>query len=288
MNNPKISVITPSYNQGQFLEETIQSVLGQCYPNLEYIIIDGGSSDNSIDLIKKYSERITHWVSEPDRGQANAINKGLKMATGDIICWLNSDDMFLPGTLNYIAQQLDIKKAQIIIGNSIHFNTNNEIFWGSNVIKSKQLYKLNIVDYIIQPSSFWTKITLEQVGFLNEKLHYTFDWEWFLRAENNQIEITAVSKYFSIYRIHEGHKSGQKNNNTREREIINIIRVYAGIEIAQIAEKIKPKAEKIRQIKYYIKKFKMKKIEKIILRMLLPSIYFKYKYSLIDSLIKMI
>ena len=288
MKSPKISVITPSFNQGQFFEETIQSVLGQCYPNLEYIVIDGGSTDKTVEIIKKYSDKITYWVSESDSGQANAINKGLKMATGDIICWLNSDDMFLPGTLNYISQQLDIKKPQIIIGNSIHFNSNNEIFWGSNVIKSKLIYELNIVDYIIQPSSFWTKKTLEQVGFLNEELHFAFDWEWFLRAENNQIEITADSKYFSIYRIHAGHKSGQKNNNTREREIINIIREYAGIEIAQIAEKIKPKAEKIRQKKYYIEKFKLKKVEKIILRMLFPSIYFKYKYSLIDSLIKMI
>ena len=89
---PKITIITPSYNQGQFIEETILSVINQGYPNLEYIIMDGGSTDNTVEVIKKYSDHINYWVSEKDKGQSNAINKGLHRATGDIINWLNSDD----------------------------------------------------------------------------------------------------------------------------------------------------------------------------------------------------
>jgi glycosyltransferase involved in cell wall biosynthesis len=103
MNLPKITIITPSYNQGEFLEDTFRSVLDQNYPNLEYFVVDGGSTDNSVDIIKRYTEHFDWWVSEKDRGQSHAINKGLERATGDIVTWLNSDDFFYPGALDHRA-----------------------------------------------------------------------------------------------------------------------------------------------------------------------------------------
>src|SRR5687768_13083798 len=103
MNSPKISIITPSYNQGRFIEETILSVINQNYPNLEYIIIDGGSTDNTVEIIRKYEQHLAYWVSEKDGGQSEAINKGFKKATGDIVCWINSDDFFMPGALSKVA-----------------------------------------------------------------------------------------------------------------------------------------------------------------------------------------
>lgn len=99
----KISIITPSYNQGQFIEETIQSVIQQSYANVEYIVIDGGSKDNTIDIIKKYESKITYWESKKDKGQSDAINKGLAIATGDIVAWLNSDDMYTENALKRVA-----------------------------------------------------------------------------------------------------------------------------------------------------------------------------------------
>ena len=115
---PRITIITPSLNQGEFLEDTIHSILNQNYPNLEYFIVDGGSTDNSVDIIKKYEHRINWWVSEPDRGQSHAINKGLVRATGDIINWINSDDLLFPGALQRVAScyQRHYGKVHLMVG----------------------------------------------------------------------------------------------------------------------------------------------------------------------------
>ena len=115
---PRISVITPSFNQGNFLEWTIQSVINQGYPNLEYIIIDGGSNDNSINIIKQYESYLAYWISEPDNGQTEAINKGLRRATGDWVAWQNSDDIYYPGTFDELIKTATLHpEAGLIIGN---------------------------------------------------------------------------------------------------------------------------------------------------------------------------
>src|ERR1043165_3339789 len=118
----KISIVTPSFNQGRFLEETILSVLDQNYPNLEYIVIDGGSTDETLDVIRKYEDRITYWVSEKDRGQVHAINKGIEKTTGDIFGFLNSDDVYLPGTFKTVAEYFEgHPNSEWICGDTIMF-----------------------------------------------------------------------------------------------------------------------------------------------------------------------
>ncbi|GAG62509.1 unnamed protein product [marine sediment metagenome] len=137
---PRISVITPSYNQGRFLEKTILSVLNQNYPNLEYIIIDGGSTDESINIIKKYENYIDYWVSEKDRGQADALNKGFKKATGDIIGWQNSDDIYLPSVFLKIAELFKQNpKIDIIYGNRFDIDEDNNIIGESIFTKFSRI-----------------------------------------------------------------------------------------------------------------------------------------------------
>ena len=225
---PKITVVTPSYNQAQFLEQTILSVIGQQYPNLEYIIMDGGSKDGSVAIIKKYEEHLTYWQSQKDNGQGAAINEGFGKSTGDILCWLNSDDMFMPGTLLKIGRMFsEIKEPTILFGNCLHFHENGAKTRGSDVDRAQKELKLELCDYIIQPSSFWNRSTWEKNGKLSESFYYTFDWEWFIRAEKNGVTFTPIRDYLSLYRIHEAHKSGS-GGDKRSLELAEIYGLYSG------------------------------------------------------------
>lgn len=225
MSLPKISIITPSYNQAEFIEATILSVLGQNYPNLEYIIIDGGSTDSSAEIIKKYENNISHWQSKKDRGQADAINQGFEKSTGDILMWLNSDDLLMPNILYFVAEKYLENPNKLYYGNCIHFrNDENVVSWGSDVQKATSENKLNELDYIIQPSSFWSRKIWEETGNLSEDIHFGFDWEWFLRAEQ-KFELQPLEKCISMYRMHENHKSGT-GGNKRQQELFKIYEFY--------------------------------------------------------------
>ena len=228
---PKITIITPSYNQAQFLEQTILSVIGQEYPNVEYILMDGGSSDGSIDIIKRYEKHFAYWQSEKDNGQSAAINAGFARATGDILCWLNSDDMFMPGALLKIGRLFnDVTKPTIFFGNCLHIYEKSAKTRGSDVVKDHQTLKLEITDYMIQPSCFWTKSTWEKVGPINESYHFVLDWDWFIRAKRSNVSFVPLPDYLSVYRIHDAHKSGS-GNEKRHKEIAEMYKIYTNDKI---------------------------------------------------------
>lgn len=219
-------MVTPSYNQGRFLEQTILSVLGQLYDNLEYIIIDGGRQDESVDIIKRYENRLTYWISEKDSGQAHAINKGFSHATGDILCWLNSDDFYFPGAFQSLIRAFPPADA-LIYGNCLSFSENG----GKCIVNRPPAHEaefLSFCDYIVQPSSFWSRSLWEKVGPLNENLHYAFDWEWFLRA-CKIASFLKVEEIFSAYRFHQAHKSSS-GGTRRIEEICTVASTHAGAD----------------------------------------------------------
>ena len=231
---PKISIVTPSFNQGAYLEETILSVIGQNYPNLEYIIIDGGSKDNSIEIIKKYEKYLTYWISENDDGQADAINKGFQIATGDLFGWLNSDDIYMPNVFNRIISSKPKSLDFIFFGEAIHFrsNVNSISSFGSNVYNSFLSNSLNLAESFIQPSTFWSKSVWIKYGPLQKNLFYTFDWIYFLTLLKNNVEFVYINMPISLYRLHDKQKT-QKFNNIRFNEIYNIL-FDNNVELAKV------------------------------------------------------
>ena len=196
---PRLSVIVPSYNQGSYLEETLLSVINQNYANLELIVIDGGSTDNSVDIIRKYEDQIAYWVSEKDRGQSHAINKGIQKATGEWISMLNSDDCYMPGAFQYIFTETPYQQYDFLHGNCFGGETIKESIEYRYPAKEKDgLFKLLLFFYdaphiIPSQSVFIRKDIVGRVGLLNEDLHYCMDLDYYCR-----IALATTKRFFTI------------------------------------------------------------------------------------------
>ncbi|MEH1929785.1 glycosyltransferase family 2 protein [Nostoc sp.] len=220
---PCVSIVTPNYNQGNYLEETIRSVLLQGYPNLEYIIIDADSTDNSVEIIKKYEKYLAYWVSESDRGQSHGINKGLQKCTGDYVTWMNSSDCYMEGALISLFGNHCLKKTEFIFSNSVLMGETIKI----SKIHQSLIENIKNIKYLLQffynsryiiPSQaiFLSKSLLIHVGFLDEDLHYCMDLDWLVRIALVNPSSQRVETPFSFYRQHEDSKTATKNKSMKE------------------------------------------------------------------------
>jgi glycosyltransferase involved in cell wall biosynthesis len=229
---PKISIVTPSLNQGRYLEEAIRSVLLQGYPNLEYIIIDGGSTDESLSIIKKYQPWITYWVSEEDRGQSHAINKGFTKATGDIFAWLNSDDVYQENALVTVAQALAGKCEALLVGDSIITDGPDRL--SGRVDRRRPSWEEMAYDArsFPQPSVFWTRDLWDLAGPLNEELYYVMDYDLWLRMRPHAVEEIFLDHVLSYARSHPEQK-GAGVKLKKNHELFTRQRVWVAIRSAK-------------------------------------------------------
>jgi len=227
MKQLKASIVTPSFNQGRFIEETIKSVLNQDHPNIEYIVIDGASTDNTLEILKKYYNKII-WKSEPDDGQTQAINKGLKMATGEVLAWQNADDTYLPNTVSIVADFfLKNPDVGMVYG---YFNYIDE---NSRIILTKKLSQFNYRKFVSgkftpnQPTVFFRKDVIEKAGYLDERFNFSMDRELYCRI-GREFKIALIPKVLGNFRIHPQSKTMiDKNNKKWEKEFRLIRKMYA-------------------------------------------------------------
>jgi glycosyltransferase involved in cell wall biosynthesis len=222
---PKISIVTPSYNQGQFIEETILSVFNQNYPNLEYIIIDGGSTDNSVEIIKKYADKLKYWVSEKDRGQAHAIIKGLEYCTGEIFNWLNSDDYLELGALHKIATTFAEEKVQLVAGTVRTFSVSNEEIIPNQQLTAKGLMTWGPGVKFVQPGVWMRRNLLEECGGIDQQFHYAFDWDLYIRYLYLFPEVIELSDILVHFRLHEDSKTQSLGERFAQEERKIIVKI---------------------------------------------------------------
>ncbi len=222
----KISIVTPTYNQGEFIEQTICSVLEQGYPNLEYIIIDGGSTDNTLDVIRKYERYLTYWVSEKDRGQTHAINKGLNYCTGEIFNWLNSDDFLEPGSLAEIARLFTDSATHLVAGKVRFVGSELDGVVDDNALLTAEGLMLWWPGVkFIQPGVWMRRKLLEECGGLDEKYHYCFDKDMLLRYLYSYPNVAYSNQVLVNFRFHDASKTVafRQKFSDETREIIRSV-----------------------------------------------------------------
>jgi glycosyltransferase involved in cell wall biosynthesis len=198
---PLVSIVTPSYNQAAYLETAMLSVLGQDYPKIEYILIDGGSIDGSLEIIRRHADRLAFWTSEPDQGQGQAINKGLRRTTGDLVAWLNSDDVLLPGAVaQAVAAAEEYPEAGMVYADGMMVDSELRLL---DPHRYRTLSSLDLLSFevLLQPTAFMRRKALEQVGWLDEQYHLILDHELWVRI-SARYPLQHVPGFWALERTH--------------------------------------------------------------------------------------
>ena len=217
---PMVTIVTPSYSQAEFLEETILSVLNQDYPKIEYIVIDGGSTDGSVEIIRKYERWLAYWVSEPDRGQSHAINKGFSRSTGKILAWLNSDDLYLPSTIVRAVSFLEKYPEAGIVYGAYQVIGDNGHATEDCLVPPEYSFATLLRYHLPQPTMFFRREVVERVGSLDADLHYSMDWDLTLRAALAGVSITRVpGPPLAAIRVWEGAKTTNRFEQGLEEDL---------------------------------------------------------------------
>lgn len=224
---PRVTIVTPSYNQGRFIRTTIESVLGQDYPNLEYIVMDGGSTDETASVVRDYASRL-RWISEKDTGQANAINKGFRMASGEFVAWLNSDDVLLPGAVSKaVAGFAECRRAGAVYGEGYLIDKESNITGRFPFTQRFDLWRLiHVSDYILQQSTFFRRDAVAEAGYLREDLHYALDWDLLIRI-GKRAPLHYIPEYLGCIREHSETKTSS-GGWRRIAEIGRVLREHSG------------------------------------------------------------
>jgi glycosyltransferase involved in cell wall biosynthesis len=219
-SQPLVSIVTPSFNHALFLERTMQSVLQQNYSNLEYIVQDGGSTDGTNQILEKYRSRLKSGQSRPDGGQANAINLGFQHASGEIMAWLNSDDLLLPGTVAYVARYfLEHPEVDVVYGHRVNINENDQEI-GRWIMPSHDDELLRWADYIPQETLFWRRRIWEKVGAsLDESFQFALDWDLLLRFQDAGANFARLPRFLGAFRVHTAQKTQAAMDGSGQEEM---------------------------------------------------------------------
>jgi glycosyltransferase involved in cell wall biosynthesis len=249
---PRVTVVTPSYNQAEFLEETIRSVLLQGYPDLEYIVMDGGSRDDSAAIIRKYEKFLTYWVSEKDRGAADAVARGLARASGTILAYLNSDDPYRPGAISCAADQfVKHPEADVVFGDT---------YWTDAqglVVAERRQTPFSVSGYLYggtdlqQPSTFWKRELYQRVGAMNPEYQTAFDTDLFVRFAVAGARFRHVKQFLSCFRIHSDAKSSTLIEQ-RARELARIRSSYLAIRFGSMRARMLKNLARLQRAFWYL------------------------------------
>lgn len=226
-NLPLVSIVTPSLNQGRYLQDTIESVLTQDYPHVEYLVVDGGSTDNTLDLLATYGDRL-NWISEPDGGQSDAINKGFRRTSGAILGWLNADDVYAAGAISTVVSAFrSHPDVGLVYGQGQIMDADGTVVRAFDEVEPFSLWRLLYgLDYILQPAAFFRREPTALAGWLDEGLDFAMDWDLWLKLAT-ATDVLALSDLLASARVHDGAKT-QNGGWPRIRELGQLTRAHTG------------------------------------------------------------